>query len=331
MEPAAKRAKSEAGGAADAPAPAAQTTVRASHAATKGRKKDQEDVAVLVDTLDPNDSAARRRSFYAVLDGHGGRDCADWVAHRLPELISERVRGASHSSAVKEALRSAFVACDAELLRLCESNGWCDGCCAIGVLVDQQCTPARGYVCNLGDSRAYARVQEEGSDARPAVALSKDHFPVDPKERKRIEQAGGHVSNGRVCGSLEVSRSFGDLRLKRLGLSASPDVTSFAIGAAQRFLLLGCDGVWRVFSGEQACSLTAARLATMDARRDELSRQLADSASASALTKEVLGRLSKEREGACEEAVLRGLLHEAVHARNAKDNLTLLLVRLDAK
>ena len=69
------------------------------------------------------------------------------------------------------------------------------------------------------------------------MPLSKDHSPVEPKERKRIEQAGGHVEGGRVCGSLEVSRSFGDLRLKRLGLSASPDVTSFAVGAAQRVAL----------------------------------------------------------------------------------------------
>jgi hypothetical protein len=29
-------------------------------------------------------------------------------------------------------------------------------------------------------------------------------------------------------------------------VSAVPDVTSFAIGAAQRFVLMGCDGVWKV-------------------------------------------------------------------------------------
>ena len=29
-------------------------------------------------------------------------------------------------------------------------------------------------------------------------------------------------------------------------MSAVPDVTSFAVGAAQRFVLMGCDGVWKV-------------------------------------------------------------------------------------
>ena len=34
-----------------------------------------------------------------------------------------------------------------------------------------------------------------------------------------------------------------------------------------------------------------------------------------------------EREAASEEGVLRELLHEAVHTRNAKDNVTVVMVR----
>ena len=37
--------------------------------------------------------------------------------------------------------------------------------------------------------------------------------------------------------------------------------------------------------------------------------------------------LAKQREAASEEGVLRELLHEAVHTRNAKDNVTVVMVR----
>jgi hypothetical protein len=67
----------------------------------------------------------------------------------------------------------------------------------------------------------------------------------------------------------------------------------------------------------------------MDARRVELRALLDDPAAAAGLTREVLASMRAEREGACEEALLRQMVHEAVHTRHAKDNVTALLVRLD--
>ena len=64
----------------------------------------------------------------------------------------------SVNTAIKEAIKSAFGACDAALLDQCKSNGWDDGTCAIALIVDRRCSPARAYVANLGDSRAFAAV-----------------------------------------------------------------------------------------------------------------------------------------------------------------------------
>lgn len=47
------------------------------------------------------------------------------------------------------------------------------------------------------------------------VALSEDHKPDDPKEIKRIQDAGGYVSDGRVNGNLNLSRALGDLEYKK--------------------------------------------------------------------------------------------------------------------
>lgn len=319
-----------------------------------------EDVPLLLDSLSTSAGPTLRRALYGVFDGHGGRDCATWVSERLPGLLVEELApleadggcdsgalgptkcwsGGSHAgsnggnatgasaAAVKEAVRRAFGRCDAQLLLECDAHGWCDGCCAVIALLDLHASPPRGYVASLGDCRAYACVVSGGGEVRAVPLCKGDHSPLLPAERKRIEAAGGTVENGRVCGSLEVSRSFGDLRLKGSGVIATPDVLSFVLAPEQRFLLLACDGLWRVFAGSQAIEWLHERLETMDQRRRELAQQLGSPAAVAGLTREALGALQRERESATEEGVLRELIRVAVHERNAKDNVTAVLVRM---
>lgn len=73
-------------------------------------------------------------------------------------------------------------------------------------------TTPRWIVCaNAGDSRAvYSRSNHR------AVPLSYDHKPDDEDEERRIREAGGYVSGGRVEGDLAVSRGLGDYRFKDL-------------------------------------------------------------------------------------------------------------------
>ena len=71
-------------------------------------------------------------------------------------------------------------------------------------------TTPRWLVCaNAGDSRAvYSR------SSHCAVPLSYDHKPEDEGEERRIREAGGYVTGGRVEGDLAVSRGLGDFRFK---------------------------------------------------------------------------------------------------------------------
>jgi serine/threonine protein phosphatase PrpC len=66
------------------------------------------------------------------------------------------------------------------------------------------------YVANIGDSRAVLC-----RNGQP-VPLSTDHKPDLPSERNRIEKAGGFVTDGRVNGTLNLSRSFGDFEYKHI-------------------------------------------------------------------------------------------------------------------
>jgi len=70
-------------------------------------------------------------------------------------------------------------------------------------------TPQSIVCANAGDSRAvYSK-----NGAR-VVPLSYDHKPDDEDEERRIREAGGYVSGGRVEGDLAVSRGLGDFRFK---------------------------------------------------------------------------------------------------------------------
>ena len=101
-------------------------------------------------------------------------------------------------------------------------------------------------VANIGDSRAVL------SRNHCAVALSTDHKPDLPAERNRIEKAGGYVKEGRVNGSLGLSRSFGDFEFKHFSerpyeeqaVVSLPEVVEIERSPDDIFVLLGCDGVW---------------------------------------------------------------------------------------
>ena len=64
------------------------------------------------------------------------------------------------------------------------------------------------HVANAGDSRCVL------ARSGKAVALSFDHKPDNETEKRRIEKAGSTITEGRVDGNLNLSRSLGDLKYK---------------------------------------------------------------------------------------------------------------------
>lgn len=72
------------------------------------------------------------------------------------------------------------------------------------------------YCANAGDSRAVL------CNNGVAENLSEDHKPEDKIERDRIYKAGSTITEGRVDGNLNLSRSIGDLKHKQVpGLKPS--------------------------------------------------------------------------------------------------------------
>lgn len=50
--------------------------------------------------------------------------------------------------------------------------------------------------------------------------------------------------NNRLCGVLAVTRAFGDYSLKKMGLTAFPEVKKAEIRLSHKYLVVGSDGLW---------------------------------------------------------------------------------------
>lgn len=133
----------------------------------------------------------------------------------------------------------------------------------------QQTETLTFYLANVGDCRAVMCRNGQG------LALTSDHKPDRPDERKRIEKAGGFVSKiagiARVYSAagaglaidreastyLAVSRAFGDRSLKTPTplVSCEPDIKRVTVHSDDLFLLLACDGIWDVLSEQDAIAI----------------------------------------------------------------------------
>jgi len=119
------------------------------------------------------------------------------------------------------------------------------------------------YCANAGDSRAV--LARKGGEA---VDMSEDHKPTNEGERKRIVNAGGFVSEGRVNGSLALSRALGDFEYKtnkelderQQAVTAFPEIREFKLREGDEFMILACDGIWDVVSSQECVNFVRERL-----------------------------------------------------------------------
>ncbi|PFH31339.1 protein phosphatase 2C domain-containing protein [Besnoitia besnoiti] len=101
-------------------------------------------------------------------------------------------------------------------------------------------------VLNTGDSRAMLVTNSDYFE------MTKDHSPLDPQEKRRIEQAGYSVTNdhgvARIQHTVAMSRAYGDLSLKvrasgkPSAMIPDPDIRQFYASYGDTVVLF-CDGV----------------------------------------------------------------------------------------
>jgi len=77
-------------------------------------------------------------------------------------------------------------------------------------------SPAAALGGGGSNSFSYGGAPGSSTPVGKAIALSFDHKPDDEEEERRVRNAGGYVTGGRVEGDLAVSRGLGDFRFKQM-------------------------------------------------------------------------------------------------------------------
>ncbi|TRZ00155.1 hypothetical protein DNTS_025724 [Danionella cerebrum] len=280
--------------------------------ARRGERDEMQDAHVLLPEITTSPPPyISRLAYFAVFDGHGGSRASQFAAETLHHtLVSKFPKGEVENldKLLKKCLLETFRQTDEDFLKKASSQkpAWKDGSTATCLLVVDDVM----YVANLGDSRAVLCRLETANDSGKqkcvTLALSKEHNPTIYEERMRIQRAGGSVRDGRVLGVLEVSRSIGDGQYKRCGVISTPDLRRCPISPNDKFVLLACDGLFKVFSADEAVQFVLKILET-----------------------ETVELKEGQSEGAgLYEAACQRLASEAVR-RGSADNVTVILVSIE--
>jgi len=181
---------------------------------------------------------------FGIFDGHGGTHCSRFVGANFSCILRGCVKRNGRADPMNN-LREAFKELDEQCTRYDIPHGSCAVVCYF--------VGSKVFCAGLGDSRA---VLCRGSKGSAKAALMADVLkPSDECERQRIQKLGGLVTeNGRVAGVLGVSRALGD-KLFQPFVSAAPQMKEFDLQQDDPFVVMGCDGVWDIFSDQEAVDL----------------------------------------------------------------------------
>lgn len=147
------------------------------------------------------------------------------------------------------------------------------GCTATVCLI----SPDKIYFANAGDSRIV--IYKKGQ-AKP---MTIDHKPELDSEKNRIYKAEGYVTEGRVKGGLNLSRSLGDmdykqntkLKAEEQMITAFPDITEEPSQDIE-FIILACDGIWDCKSNQDTANFIKKRLDNLDKKLSAIAEELMD-------------------------------------------------------
>jgi protein phosphatase 2C family protein 2/3 len=237
-------------------------------------------------------------AFFAVMDGHGGAACAEFIRSRLFTLVTENFRKGD----CEGALAGGFRDVEAMWTRTITTGpgrekGWSSGSCVLAAILAPD---RRVHVSWVGDCRMVAWSPEQG-----CLAVTADHKPNRASEQARIERCGGEVRCARApggwcvscCGSvgagpprvypggLAVARSIGTIKCKKSQYGAMPgcvisvpEYNAYRPHIGTRYLIMASDGLWDYFPKTKGLGNVIAAFeknATEDGREDgELARYI---------------------------------------------------------
>ncbi|XP_037426654.1 probable protein phosphatase 2C 28 [Triticum dicoccoides] len=222
-------------------------------------------------------------TFVGVYDGHGGPETSrfinDNMFHHLRRFATE------HKCMSADVIRKAFQATEDGFLSVV-SKEWSmkpqiaavGSCCLVGVI----CSGTL-YIANAGDSRAVLGRLVKATGQVVAMQLSAEHNACYEEVRQELQSSHPHDPQivvlkhnvWRVKGLIQISRSIGDVYLKRPEynrsplhskfrlretfkkpiLSSEPAIAVHQIQPSDQFVIFASDGLWEHLSNQEAVDL----------------------------------------------------------------------------
>ncbi|XP_070683660.1 protein phosphatase Mn(2+)-dependent 1K [Pempheris klunzingeri] len=191
--------------------------------------------------------------YFAVFDGHGGPEAADFCEKYMEKFIKDLVADESDLELV---LTKAFLEVDKALAKhfhfIPNAPGMNAGATSTVALLRDG---IELVVASVGDSRAM--LCRKGK----ALKLTVDHTPERKDEKERIKKSGGFITwnslgQPNVNGRLAMTRSIGDFDLKNMGVIAEPETKRISLHHAHdSFLALTTDGVNFIMNSQEICNV----------------------------------------------------------------------------
>lgn len=191
--------------------------------------------------------------YFAVFDGHGGPEAADFCEKYMEKFIKDLVAEEDNLELV---LSKAFLEVDKALSKHLHFTPTVPGMNAgttatVALLRDG----IELVVGSVGDSRAM--LCRRGK----ALKLTVDHTPDRKDEKERVKKSGGFITwnslgQPNVNGRLAMTRSIGDFDLKNMGVIAEPETKRISLHHVHdSFLALTTDGVNFIMNSQEICNV----------------------------------------------------------------------------
>jgi serine/threonine protein phosphatase PrpC len=214
-------------------------------ASLRGERAQNEDKHNVILNLNNKNKNMKNIDFLGIYDGHGGKFVSKFLSNELPQIFTDkRVEYPLH----KGYINKMYTFLQDVLYKKYSIYSTNTGSAALVVSISNENNNNYINVINLGDSRCVL------CRNNLAIPLTKDHKPNWPEEHNRIKKLGGNITfdnfDWRIK-DLSVSRAFGDLDASPY-ISCLPDIFKYKVSNDDKFIILGCDGLWDVISSQDA-------------------------------------------------------------------------------
>ncbi|KDP23958.1 hypothetical protein JCGZ_25346 [Jatropha curcas] len=222
-------------------------------------------------------------TFVGVYDGHGGPETSRYINDHLFQHLKRFT--SEHQSMSVDVIKKAFQATEEGFLSLVTKQ-WAmkpqiaavGSCCLVGVICGGNL-----YIANLGDSRAVLGRLVKATGEVLAIQLSSEHnvgIESVRQEMHSLHPDDSHIvvlkhNVWRVKGLIQVSRSIGDVYLKKAEfnreplyakfrlrepfkkpiLSSEPSISMLELQPHDQFLIFASDGLWEHLSNQDAVDI----------------------------------------------------------------------------